>query len=101
MYDFYNEDHNPDWSVLESDTDTVEEGIGEGTAPVGVRSTGRQQEQQQEQQEQQRRVASCLARHQEDWNTYPCVPSYLLSNRLQQRMYAAIQHIVEHKCSAM
>lgn len=44
------------------------------------------------------RVAECLEVYNDDWNTYPCVPSYFLSNRLQQQMYASIRNIVEFKC---
>lgn len=46
------------------------------------------------------RVAECLELHIDDWNTYPCVPSYFLSNYLQQQMYSSIRHIVEYKCRA-
>ena len=46
-------------------------------------------------------VASCLEEHAIDWNTYPCVPSYIMSNRLQQQMHSAIYNILEKKCGLL
>lgn len=105
MHQFYDADHTP---VQHKDTDSLlaragrKEGIIDTLREEDASSWRPQQQQQllKQQQQRQRDVAACLQRHQQEWNTYPCVPSFLLSNRLQQRMYTAILHIVEQKCSS-